>query len=133
MDFEKLNWAEQSNEWWLHNKSRDDSMISDIFEGQLLSKMQCKFCNYASLAFDNYMDLSIPIQKNKNKQLISIDDCLEDFISDELMEKCGYKCAKCKKEDSCKKQMTIWRFPKVLVIHLKRFQNTYARREKLNT
>mmetsp|Transcript_42585 Transcript_42585/g.40850 ORF Transcript_42585/g.40850 Transcript_42585/m.40850 type:complete len:102 (+) Transcript_42585:172-477(+) len=29
--------------------------------------------------------------------------------------------------------MTIWRFPKVLVIHLKRFQNTFMRREKLNT
>lgn len=29
--------------------------------------------------------------------------------------------------------MTIWRFPKVLVIHLKRFQNSYVKREKLNT
>ena len=29
--------------------------------------------------------------------------------------------------------MTIYRFPKVLVIHLKRFYNSYMRREKLNT
>ena len=29
--------------------------------------------------------------------------------------------------------MTIWRYPKVLVIHLKRFCHTSVRREKLNT
>ena len=33
MDFDKLSWAEQSNEWWTHNKCRDDSVITDIFEG----------------------------------------------------------------------------------------------------
>lgn len=29
--------------------------------------------------------------------------------------------------------MTFYRFPKILVIHLKRFYNSYMRREKLNT
>jgi len=30
--------------------------------------------------------------------------------------------------------MTVWRFPRILVIHLKRFKNiSYSRREKLNT
>ena len=49
------------------------------------------------------------------------------------MEACGYKCSKCKKVDNLKKDMTIYRFPKIMVIHLKRFYNSSMRREKINT
>lgn len=49
------------------------------------------------------------------------------------MEPCGFKCSKCKGVDNFHKDMTIYRFPKVLVIHLKRFYNSYMRREKINT
>ena len=43
------------------------------------------------------------------------------------MEKCGYKCEKCKAVDKMEKGFTIFRFPRILVIHLKRF----TKREKL--
>lgn len=49
------------------------------------------------------------------------------------MEECGYKCTKCKKVDNFTKEMTIYRYPKIMVIHLKRFYNSHMRREKLNT
>jgi len=49
------------------------------------------------------------------------------------MESCGYKCSKCKAVDNMEKEMTIFRFPKILVIHLKRFYNSTMRREKLST
>jgi ubiquitin C-terminal hydrolase len=45
------------------------------------------------------------------------------------MEKCGYKCSKCKAVDRMDKSITIFRFPKILVIHLKRF----SRREKITS
>lgn len=48
------------------------------------------------------MDLSIPIPKSNSKK-VSLENCLETFIADESMEKCGYKCSKCKKEDTCNK------------------------------
>jgi len=49
------------------------------------------------------------------------------------MAECGYKCPKCKGIDKMEKEMTIFRLPKVLVIHLKRFYNSTMRREKLST
>ncbi len=49
------------------------------------------------------------------------------------MEECGYKCTKCKGVDNFEKEMTIFRFPMIMVIHLKRFYNSFMRREKLNT
>lgn len=67
-----------------------------------MSKIQCKYCEHASLAFDNFMDLSLPIPKTIHNG-VTLQDCFESFTADEFMEKCGYKCAKCKKEDSCRK------------------------------
>ena len=60
---------------------------------------------------------------------------MQSFIQPEKMEECGYKCSNknCKKVDNFKKDMSLFRFPKILVIHLKRFYNSYMRREKLNT
>jgi ubiquitin C-terminal hydrolase len=49
------------------------------------------------------------------------------------MESCGYKCSNCKAVDNMEKEMTIFRFPKILVIHLKRFYNSTMRREKIST
>ena len=49
------------------------------------------------------------------------------------MEAEGYKCENCKKNTGLSKSLSIFRFPQVLVIHLKRFYNSTTRREKLNT
>lgn len=49
------------------------------------------------------------------------------------MEKCGFRCEKCKAVDRMDKDMTIFRFPKILVIHLKRFENRGRNRQKLTT
>ena len=71
------------------------------------------------------MDLSIPIPSSYGS--LSLKDCLKNFIEPESMEKCGYKCEKCKAVDKMSKDITVFRFPKILVIHLKRF----TRRDKL--
>ena len=44
-----------------------------------------------------------------------------------------YKCSKCKGVDNMEKQITIFRYPKILCLHLKRFYNSTMRREKLST
>lgn len=49
------------------------------------------------------------------------------------MENCGYKCSNCKGIDNMEKDITIFRYPKILVVHLKRFYNSSMRREKLST
>ena len=81
------------------------------------------------------MDLSVSIPRKgvRITGYVDLSDCLEAFIAPDKMEACGYKCEKCKKVDNCTKDFTIYRFPKILVIHLKRFYNSYMRREKLNT
>ena len=86
------------------------------------------------------MDLSVPIPVRHEDQrsrylarpTISLEDCLGAFIQEEQMEKCGYKCQRCKSEDNFRNQMTIWQSPPVLVIHLKRFVYNSTWKQKLN-
>jgi ubiquitin C-terminal hydrolase len=81
------------------------------------------------------MDLSVSIPRSGVRITgnVDLEQCIKSFISPERMEECGYKCQKCKKIDNFDKQLTIFRFPKILVVHLKRFYNSYMRREKLST
>jgi len=81
------------------------------------------------------MDLSVSIPRKAVRMTgyIGIEECLKSFIASDNMAQCGYKCSNCKGEAEMEKDMTIYRFPKILVIHLKRFYNSTMRREKLST
>ena len=81
------------------------------------------------------MDLSVsfPRSSTKIKGYVDLEGCLNNYIMKERMEQTGYRCEKCKIMDNCTKELTVYRFPKILVIHLKRFYNSTMRREKLNT
>ncbi len=114
---------------------RDNSVVTDFFDGQLMNKIECLKCGHKSLAFDNFMDLSLSIPRG-NRMItgtVSVQDCIKAFIKDEEMAETGYKCGKCKSGSSLVKGMSIYRLPNVLCLHLKRFYNSSIRREKLNT
>lgn len=86
------------------------------------------------------MDLSLPIPNEEAKSLysrtssVTLKQCLKEFTSEEKFDKdWGYKWEKCKKGSNITKRMSIYRFPPLLVIHLKRFHFSSYRRDKLNT
>lgn len=56
---------------------------------------------------------------------------LDHFTKEEAMEE-EITCSKCKKTSFTKK-MTFWRLPRILVIHLKRFNFGRFKRDKLDT
>ena len=67
MNFDKDSPDEQSNKWWNYYKERDDSIITDLFTGQLMNKIECLNCGFVSYAFDNFMDLSVPFPRRAIK------------------------------------------------------------------
>jgi ubiquitin C-terminal hydrolase len=81
------------------------------------------------------MDLSVSFPRKgvRITGQVELSECLETFIKPEKMEECGFKCKKCKGVDTMTKELTVFRFPRILVIHLKRFYNSAMRREKINT
>ena len=102
----------------------------------MCSTLTCSKCGYKSRTFDNFMDLSVSIPRKAYRYsgcALSIKECLSTFTQPENLEKCGFKCEKCKAVDCMSKEFSIFRLPKILVIHLKRFYNSTMRREKLST
>jgi ubiquitin C-terminal hydrolase len=78
-----------------------------------MNRIECKHCRNVSLAFDNFMDLSVPIPRSGVRITgnVDLETCIKAFISPEKMEECGYKCSKCKKVDNFEKQLSVFRFP----------------------
>lgn len=68
-----------------------------------------------------------PLDYNKKEKIsgISLDDCIESFIKKEKLERRNeWLCKKCKKLQNASKKMEIFYLPKLLIIHLKRFEKS---------
>ncbi|KAF9172125.1 CSN-associated deubiquitinating enzyme Ubp12 [Mortierella sp. AD010] len=70
---------------------------------------------------------------SKGKKVITLDDCLNEYTKEEqLGEEDPWYCPTCKEHQQATKKLDIWRFPDVLVVHLKRFSHTRAWRDKID-
>ena len=141
--------AEQSDDMWQHYMKRNDSLVTEIFCGQLRSSVECTTCGHVSLCFDPFLDISLPIPKKaevteRSKKTgaggvqgtgqCTLDECLQAFTAEEILDNENkYTCDRCKKRRKCVKKLTIHRWPRVLVLHVKRFQYTAVYRDKLTT
>ena len=141
----------KSSRLWEYYTSHSSSIVTDTFCGQLQSSVECSRCHTVWTAYDAMWDLSLqlPAKKEKNFGLgkkkgasslesdsspTTLYDCLESFTQEEILDgNESYYCAKCKKHCQATKTLKLCKFPKVLVVHLKRFSGASFRREKLST
>ncbi|NWV42217.1 UBP2 hydrolase, partial [Grantiella picta] len=148
---------EKSRQMWRRYQEREDSRISDLFVGQLKSSLTCSECGYCSTAFDPFWDLSLPIPKVRDPRRslspcptlpvpdplcipqkgygeVTLMDCLRLFTKEDVLD--GDEkptCCRCKARTRCTKKFSIQKFPKILVLHLKRFSEARIRSSKLTT
>jgi ubiquitin C-terminal hydrolase len=108
--------------WWQENLRRDSSGLTDLFQGQLMHILTCGNCHNSTYTFEVFLDLSLPIPVTERSRysnvVCSLQQCFEEFTSEKEIE--GVKCKRCGPQ-VCKGKMLVHRFPKVLVLHLKRF------------
>ncbi|KAJ8280785.1 hypothetical protein GJAV_G00058950 [Gymnothorax javanicus] len=132
-DFDHLPDDEKGKRMWNKYLEREDSRIVDLFVGQLKSSLTCSECGYCSTVFDPFWDLSLPITK-KGYGEVSLTDCVRLFTKEDVLD--GDEkptCYRCKARRKCTKKFTIQKFPKILVLHLKRFSEARIRTSKLST
>lgn len=124
--------SQQASESWRRYQNIDDSKIVDLFGGQLKSTLKCTECGHTSITFDPFWNLSLPIPEGVHQP--SLQQCFRLFTSPETLDGIDKPmCERCKKKTRSTKQFEINRFPKVLVIQLKRFSSASSYRSKLNT
>lgn len=116
---------------WAAHKRRDQSAIVDLFQGQFKSTITCQSCHYSSKTFDPFTFLSLPLV---GRQAVSIEQCLQAFSRAEVLSGSNkWHCPKCKRDRDAKKTIQIWKLPRVLIVHLKRFYFEGPFRSKLDT
>ncbi|XP_039986816.1 ubiquitin carboxyl-terminal hydrolase 2a isoform X1 [Xiphias gladius] len=131
-DFDHLPDEEKGKKMWSKYLEREDSKIVDLFVGQLKSSLTCSHCGFCSTVFDPFWDLSLPIAKKGHGE-VSLMDCMRLFTKEDVLD--GDEkptCYRCKARRRCTKKFTIQKFPKILVLHLKRFSEA-RRTSKLST
>ncbi|XP_031429303.1 ubiquitin carboxyl-terminal hydrolase 2a isoform X2 [Clupea harengus] len=131
-DFDHLRDEEKGKKMWSKYLDREDSKIVDVFVGQLKSSLTCTDCGYCSTVFDPFWDLSLPISKGYGE--VSLMDCMRLFTKEDVLD--GDEkptCYRCKARRRCTKKFTVQKFPKILVLHLKRFSEARVRTSKLST
>lgn len=72
-------------------------------------------------------------KRAQERQRLSLRQCLQLFTSPEkLSSENAWYCLKCRACTEATKQLSVWFFPHILVIHLKRFEYNRYFREKLD-
>lgn len=100
---------------WNRCKRYEDSLIQDVFCGQLESMVKCQNCSYISTTFETFWDLSIPVSPSGSRIFTSVEDCLKEYFKEEFLEAL-YKCDQCHSHQKATKKLAISRFPVVLVL-----------------
>jgi len=118
--------AKKSEIAWKNWEQSNLSIISELFYGQLQNKVTCMVCKKDSITFDApsiLCSLSIPNKKNWGfGGSVSLNQCFEEYTKPEILSgDNAYLCPGCKTKREAKKQLTISRFPKILIVQLKRF------------
>eukprot|EP00091_Calanus_sinicus_P019968 TRINITY_DN5225_c0_g1_i2.p1 TRINITY_DN5225_c0_g1~~TRINITY_DN5225_c0_g1_i2.p1 ORF type:complete len:322 (-),score=54.63 TRINITY_DN5225_c0_g1_i2:691-1656(-) len=127
-----LSVCEQAMEAWKRYIRRDDSHLVDLFVGQLKSTLRCSDCNHESVTFEAFWDLSLGIPSKSGE--VSLLDCLDTFTKEEVLDGDEMPtCERCKTRRKSTKRYTLYRLPKILVVHLKRFSPSERSRNKLST
>lgn len=98
----------------------EKSLVHKIFGGRLRSQVKCLQCSFCSNKFDPFLDLSLEIVKAD-----SLFKALAHFTAKEQLDggEKLYQCQQCKEKVKALKQLTVYKAPQVLTIHLKRFSS----------
>ena len=100
------------------------SFISELFQGKLQNTVTCVTCEKQTNREENFFNLSIDIERNT-----SLIYCIKRFSVKELLNRDNkLYCESCLSKQVAIKEIQVSRFPKLLLVHLKRFKidpNTY--------
>ncbi|PWZ24128.1 Ubiquitin carboxyl-terminal hydrolase 21 [Zea mays] len=96
----------------------EESIVKEIFGGQLKSHLSCCECGHSSETFEPFLDLSLEID-----QVDHLVDALQSFTKVEQVGDSENKltCESCNARVCKNKQLTLYRAPDVIAFHLKRF------------
>ncbi|CAK9080460.1 unnamed protein product [Durusdinium trenchii] len=108
---------------WYDHLQRHRSLVVDLCQGQLRSQVKCCECGCASVTFDPFLFLTLPLPPQlKRGRTVHIQEAIKAFCVEEKLqgEDC-WGCPRCDRRVSASKRLSLWKLPLLLLVHLKRF------------
>jgi uncharacterized UBP type Zn finger protein len=105
-------------------------IVKTLFEGTFRSVLICQQCGNKRAQSESFTSISLPLSKEVHRattttgksgmKKLSVERCLRHFTMPETLAD-PVDCPSCGKKTLTKKQHVISKLPRVLVLHLKRF------------
>jgi ubiquitin C-terminal hydrolase len=116
---------------WESFQAKEYSVLKNMFNGMTHLQNQCGCCGNISDIFEPFTSLqvAIPIDESSTKQTeFTLEKCLDEYTKEEQLDKHNmYNCSFCGVKNRAYKKTLLWRKPKILVVHIKRFlTNNYG-------
>jgi ubiquitin carboxyl-terminal hydrolase 8 len=112
---------------WMNFIRNEYSMIKTLFTGMTRMITTCEFCSNQSNNFDIFQTLQLSLPINTKNSIdytknFTLEECMDHYIEEEILD-CDnkMKCNFCYRKNRSKKQTKLWKTPKILIIHIKRF------------
>ena len=97
----------------------ETSKIIDLFYGQSQVIIKCNKCNHTTTRYDPLCSINLALPTTE--ETITLDKCLQHYSSPSNLE--DYRCDNCSEVGHCVKTEHLWKLPKYLIVHLKRFKS----------
>lgn len=125
----------QAKRAWEVHLTESKSIIVDIFQGQLKSSLHCSGCSRTTHSFDPVMYFSLPFPSTEDKtsdRTYKLEELFTEYTKVETLDQ-NLLCEGCKQTCTFTKQISIWKYPNILLVHLKRFTYENGRAKKINS
>jgi len=117
----------KSLESWGTFFRKEYSPLIDAFYGQTQTKLVCTGCKRCSTRYEPWsvLKVEIPGAEKAGAPAPTLAECIASAFATETLD--DYTCDGCKEKGMTRKMTSISRFPKHLILSLKRFTNTGAK------
>ena len=106
-----------ANKISMDSLAKDFSPLKRLFSGTYENNKICDYCNNKSMRYESFITLQLSIDNCNN-----IYQCFDKFISEEELDYNNtYMCDLCNIKNKGQSFSYLWRTPKILILHLKRF------------
>ncbi|XP_041079029.1 ubiquitin carboxyl-terminal hydrolase puf-like isoform X1 [Polyodon spathula] len=110
------------------NEVSNESPVSENYQSTVINSTKCLKCETEASDNNRYLDISLPLNTSDHSTCItySLENGLRDFLKSELLEGDNQSyCDKCKMKTDTETRYYFQSLPRILTLHLKRFQFDY--------
>ncbi|KAL3070543.1 hypothetical protein niasHT_032333 [Heterodera trifolii] len=119
-NYDDIDLRANASDFFEKSKLFSSSPVNDLFNLTTISETQCITCNASSVRFESVNQLSIELSSNFD--CLKLKDCLEAHFSSTNLD-APWDCPNCKSKQPATRSTKIWKIPKILIVHLKRFSH----------